>query len=378
MGMQRKLKVAWDNCFARQNEAGTGVYAAGLLGQLLQSSGLELKVMNGWSLGSPATFLSRIIRTSADLFWTHAYIPTYLGMHAFDLLHSPAFIAPVKAPCPVVITIHDITYLLFPSHFPSWWRAYMKMVMPRVAKAAAAIICGSEYSKRDIVRAYGIIPGKVHVIPYGVDHERFHPHAVLPRTWAEALGITDGYVLHVGALSYRKNIPTLLRAIHRLRSKGSWRDRQLVLAGSEAPGLSGASEIYAAIRELELSNVVILAGRIPGENLPGLYAHASLLVMPSLYEGFGFPVVEGMAAGTPVVVSNNSSLSEVVGDAGLLFPPEHDQALADAIERVLHSPSTAKELGRKGLERSRQFTWQRTATETLRVYQTVAFDSSGR
>src|SRR5207253_6823282 len=142
--MQTALKVAWDNCFARRNEAGTGVYAAQLLEQLLSRDDLELAVLNGFSVNLQDSLIARFIRTSADLLWTHAYLPGRLSLRNFDLLHAPAFIAPVKAPCPVVITIHDVTYLLFPSHFPRWWNAYMKLVMPTTVNSAAAILCGSE------------------------------------------------------------------------------------------------------------------------------------------------------------------------------------------------------------------------------------------
>jgi glycosyltransferase involved in cell wall biosynthesis len=133
----------------------------------------------------------------------------------------------------------------------------MKFVMPPAVKSAAAVICGSEHSKRDILKAYGIECGKVHVVAYGVEHRRFHRGALLNRQWAQTIGIrNDGYVLHVGAFSHRKNIPTLLRAISNLRSKGKW-DRQLVLAGSKTPGLTGSDEIHETIRQLDLANSVV-------------------------------------------------------------------------------------------------------------------------
>jgi glycosyltransferase involved in cell wall biosynthesis len=365
------LRVAWDNCFAQRNEGGSGVYAARLLEEFACRPGLEIDVLNGWRVDSQRRTLSvRAFQATADLFWTHAYLPTVLWKRRFDLLHAPAFIAPIAASCPVVITIHDITYLLYPEHFPRWWVKYMKYVMPPVVKSAAAIICGSEHSKRDIGRAYGVACGKVHVIPYGVDHRRFHPGARLDHDWAQQLGIREGYVLHVGAFSHRKNIPTLLRALAYQRSKG--KPFQLVLAGSESPGLSGAEEIYETIRQLNLETNVVLTGRVPDQHIPGLYANASMLVMPSLYEGFGFPVLEGMAAGIPVVASNTSSLPEVAGNAAILFPPQDERALADAIEDIIDNHAIAEQLRRSGLERARQFSWQRAADETIEVYRTVA------
>jgi glycosyltransferase involved in cell wall biosynthesis len=372
-GMKR-IRLAWDNCFARRNLTGTGVYAARLLEHLAGEPDLALESFDGWpnTLRGGSSSARRALQTAGNLAWTHLHLPARLWKRGFDLLHSPAFIAPLAAPCPVVITMHDITYLLYPSHFASWWIRYMKTVVPITVRSAAAIICGSEHSKRDIVKAYALSPGKVHVAPYGVDHQRFHPAATLDPSWARQAGIREGYVLHVGELSHRKNIPTLLRAVAYLRSLGKWGDRQLVLAGAKAPGMLGADEIHETIRQLELSESVILAGRVADEYLPGLYAQASLLVMPSLYEGFGFPVLESMASGTPVVASNVSSLPEVAGDAAILVSPDEVEGLANAMADVLGNPSVVAELRCKGLSRAQQFNWRRAAAETIQVYRSVA------
>jgi len=366
------LKVAWDNCLASQDKAGTGIYAARLLEQFANRPELRLDVLNGWRHLSGASILPASLRGAADLLWTHACLPALLWKRGANLLHAPAFIAPIASPCPVVTTIHDISYLLYPSHFSTWWTTYMKLVMPPAVRSAAAIVCGSENSKRDIVKAYGIGCDKVRVIPYGVDHERFHPAATLDHHWAQPLGLREGYVLHVGTFSYRKNIPTLLHAVAHLRAKGKWGDRQVVLAGSQNLSLMGAHEVFETIRELDLSGCVVLTDHIPGEHVPGLYAHASMLVMPSLYEGFGFPVLEAMAVGTPVVCSDTSSLPEVAGDAAILFPPHDQEALASAIENVIQNRSLAEQLRRKGFEQARQFTWQRTAEQTIAIYREVA------
>ena len=247
----------------------------------------------------------------------------------------------------------------------------MKVIAPATVRSAAAIICGSEHSKRDLSEVYKISLAKVHVVPYGVDHQRFRPGAALDQSWARRAGIREGYVLHVGELSHRKNIPALLRAVASLRSSGKWAARQLVLAGAESPGMLGGREIHRTIDELGLAADVVLAGRVPDEYLPGLYAQASLLVMPSLYEGFGFPVLEAMAAGTPVVASNTSSLPEVAGTAAILVPPNDTVAMAEAMASVLEQPTCASELRRKGLAWAQQFNWQRTAAKTIEVYRGI-------
>jgi len=368
----KRIRLAWDNCFARRNRTGTGIYAARLLEQLTSNPEVDLTIFDGWPAATRGgSSLQRTLKIAGNLAWTHFDLPFRLWKNGFDVLHSPAFVAPVKSPCPMVITVHDITYLLYPSHFTSWWVRYLKAVMPVALKSAAAIICPSEHSVRDVIRAYKIPPAKAHAVPQGVDHQRFRAGAVLDAAWARQAGIRDGYVLHVGELSHRKNIPALLGAVGQLRSLGKWGDRQLVLAGAEAPGMLGADEIRRTIDQLELSAHVVLAGRVPDEHLPGLYAQASLLVMPSLYEGFGFPVLEAMAAGTPVVASNTSSLPEVAGTAAILISPDDTRALAEAITCVLESPVCAAELRAKGLAWARQFNWQRTAAETLEVYRGI-------
>jgi glycosyltransferase involved in cell wall biosynthesis len=368
----RSIRLAWDNCFARRSRTGTGIYAARLLEHLSDKQDLSIQVLNGWPNGSvPQTTLRRAFYTAGNLAWTHGFLPSLLRNGHFDLLHSPAFIAPLASPCPTVVSVHDITYLLYPSFFAAWWVRYMKSTMPRVLKSASAIICGSQHSKSDIVKTYAVSGDKVHVIPYGVDHERFHPRAQLDCHWARANGVRAGYLLHVGELSYRKNIPTLLRAIAKLRSQGKWGERQLVLAGAEAPGMLGAAEIDATIHHLDLAAAVVRAGRVPDEHLAGLYAQAKLLVMPSLYEGFGFPVVEAMSAGTPVIASDTSSLPEVAGDAAILVPPADETSLAGAIANVVENAAIADELKRKGLVQAARFSWGRTADETLGVYRSV-------
>jgi glycosyltransferase involved in cell wall biosynthesis len=367
----KRIRVAWDNCFARRNPTGSGVYAARLLESLKGNPELDLTVFDGWPDATRGGgLLRRVLKISGNLVWTHLDLPFRLWK-GFDLLHSPAFVAPVKAPCPRVITVHDITYLLYPTHFAAWWVRYMKTVMPLAVRSAAAILCGSEHSKRDLIAAYKLPPTKVHVIPYGVDHECFHPGATMDAEWARQAGIRAGYVLHVGGFYERKNVPTLLHAVAHLRAQGKWGNRQLVLAGAEAPGIAGADEIHRTVAELQLSADVVLPGRVPDQQLPGLYSQATVVAMPSLYEGFGFPILEGMASGAPVVASNTSSLPEIAGDAAILVSPKDVGALAEAIGQVLENPVLRAELRARGLKHAQEFTWTRTANETVAVYRNL-------
>jgi glycosyltransferase involved in cell wall biosynthesis len=234
------------------------------------------------------------------------------------------------------------------------------------------VICISDHSKQELLRSYRISPDMVHVIYCGIDHARFHPGISMDREWARSVGLHKDYVLHVGTLSQRKNIPLLLRAVASLRSRNKFRDYQLVLAGPELPVLQGGEEIHKTIRALGLQDVVVLTGHVADQQLPGLYAQARLLAMPSLYEGFGLPVLESMAVGTPVVASNSSSIPEVAGDAAILIPPHDEEAFAGAIQDVLENPVTGEELRRKGLVRAREFSWRRSALETIAVYRHIA------
>jgi len=155
----RQIRLAWDNCFARRNLTGTGVYAGRLLEQLSAHPEVSVNVFDGWPAPTRSGgILGRGLKFACNLAWTHMDLPLRLWREKFDLLHSPAFIAPAKSPCPVVITMHDITYLLYPSHFARWWVRYMKSVVPITVTSAAAIICGSEHSKRDLVEAYKLSP----------------------------------------------------------------------------------------------------------------------------------------------------------------------------------------------------------------------------
>jgi glycosyltransferase involved in cell wall biosynthesis len=372
------LRVAWDNSLARRNPTGTGVYASQLIRELSASPGLDLQVFEGWdSKRKPGEFgsqgvLSRGARAASGMLWGHAYFPYALRKGRFDLLHSPSFVVPFACPCPSVVTIYDLSFLKFPQHFESRWRTYVNAVMPSVLRRVSAVICISEHTRQDLLKSYEVAPQKVHVVYCGIDHARFHPGATLDRSWSQSVGIQKDYVLHVGTLSERKNIPMLLRAVALLQTQGKFADCQLVLAGPEVSVLSGASEIHKTIWYFGLKDVVVLTGHVPEAQLPGLYAGAKVLAMPSLYEGFGLPVLESMAVGTPVVTSNTSSLPEIVEDAGLMVPPQDIAGWAEAIENLLKNRAQADEIRRRGLARAARFSWHQAASETLNVYRSVA------
>ncbi len=367
------LRIAWDNSLAGRDRSGTGVYAANLIQALRKNVDVKLEVFErpNWADRRNGIF-GRAAGALAGLMWAHWQLPRRLRQGKYDLLHGPAFVAPPGDFVRTVVTIHDLTVLMFPQQYERSWRQYVTLRLPAVLKSASAAICVSEQTKQDLLKLCDISDDKVHVVYNGIDHLRFHPNAPLDPAWARQIGIRDGYLLHVGAFAERKNIPTLLRAIAGLRSEGKLSGRQLVLAGSQLRGLRGAPEVFNTIRELDLAESIVFAGHVPDANIPGLYSQASLLVMPSWYEGFGFPVLEAMATGTPVVASNTSSLPEVAGGAAILFSPNDEVALADSIHEVLSHPILAQQLRNRGIERASEFSWERTAKETISVYRSVA------
>ena len=279
----RSLKLAWDNTFARRNHTGSGVYASRLLEQLAARSDIEVTVLEAWPREPSRIVASRALRTAGNLLWTNLALPRITRRFNVDVLHSPAFVAPVSCLCPTVVTVHDVTFLDNPAHFSGWWVNYLRLSMPKALRSAAAIICGSQHSKGEIVRAYSLPESKVHVVPYGVDHQRFTEAAALDKAWACSVGIEMPYVLHVGVFSERKNIPVLLQAVATLRDKGKFHGYQLILAGKEAPGVVGARSIEETIQKFKLQTLVLKVGHVPDDKLAGLYAGAALLVMPSMH-----------------------------------------------------------------------------------------------
>src|SRR5579884_110701 len=330
---------------ARRSRTGTGVYSAQLIRELSNIPELQLDVLNGWTgLLGKSGLLAQAGRSMAHLLWYHLYLPFLIRKRRFDIFHGPAFTVPLSCACPSIVTIHDMSFRLFPHYFERRWLHYITSLMPAMLKTVSAVITVSQHSKSDLLSFYKIPSEKVHVIYNGINHSQFHSGATLNETWAKSMGLREGYVLSIGEISERKNIPTLLHAIAELRSKNIWRERQLVLAGPETPGMTGVREIKETIQQLEMQNIVIFTGRVPDEHVAGLYKHASLLAMPSLYEGFGLPVLESMAVGTPVVASNVSSLPEIAGDAAILVPPTDHLALAEAIKHILQNPKTVEQL----------------------------------
>jgi glycosyltransferase involved in cell wall biosynthesis len=241
-------------------------------------------------------------------------------------------------------------------------------MIPMSVKRSDVAIAISQSVKEDIVRILGVQPEKVKVIYLG-KHERFRPIRDPERLsrFRTKYGLSRRVVLFVGLIEPRKNLATLVQAFASLKSLHG--DFCLVLAGDYG---WGCQDVLASVRRYGIENHVLFPGFIPDGELPELYNLADVFVYPSLYEGFGLPVLEAMACGVPVVTSNVSSMPEVVGEAGLLVDPRSVEELAQGIRRVLTDATLRSQMREKGLERSELFSWEKTARETLEVYRQIA------
>jgi glycosyltransferase involved in cell wall biosynthesis len=293
-----------------------------------------------------------------------------LRRNPVDVLHVQ-FTAPPFSPCPVVVSIHDLSFEHLPQTFKWRSRKQLRITVRRSAREAAQVIALSDYARNDIISSYHINPENVSVIPLAAP-AHFRPvkdEGELQRV-RQTYGIEGDYILSVGAIQPRKNLSRLVAAYSRLRrARPEVKLPQLVLVGKCAWLYD---ETLRTIKELEVSNSVILTGYVPEADLPTLYSGALCFVYPSYFEGFGLPPLEAMKCGAPVIVGNKTSLPEVVGDAGLLVDPFEVDEIASAIQKVITDSDLRAHLRAKGLERASLFDWQETARQTLGVYEKAA------
>jgi len=284
-----------------------------------------------------------------------------------DLLHVPHYNAPLFQRTPLVITIHDVIHITDPDYrvsFKSW--AYARPVLRLAARKAGHIITVSEFSKAQIIERLGVPSSKVSTI-YRCAKSEFSPmnRDEAFKAVSVAMEIREPYLLYVGNLKRHKNVSSLLKAFALLRARRDIPQRLLIL-GDDARGKRELAQECARLGIGKRTDFVPYAS---GELLPKVYAAADLLVMPSRIEGFGLPVLEAMACGTPVVCSRAASLPEVGGEAVMYFDPQSLEDLADSIEQVLSSSELRESLKAKGLERSARFTWKESVEKHVQLYQ---------
>lgn len=304
------------------------------------------------------------------LLWAQVRLPLELWTHPQDVYFFPASVLPLGyIPEKSVMTIHDVAFLFFPEYFSPSLRRWLTLATEQGIQKASRIIAVSEATRQDLIAYYGIAPEKVIAIHHGV-HEMFHPLETDKITpIQQKYHVKNPYILCVGTLQRRKNIPRLIQAFYLLKQKYHF-PHKLVLIGQKYADLP-EDEIFATIERLFLDEEVVWTGYVPEQDLPALMSGAEVFVLPSLYEGFGMPLLEAMACGVPVVCSNTSSLPEVVGDCGMLFEPDSVESLVQTLKLVLEDHDLRMTLREKGFSRVKAFSWAACARKTLDVLESV-------
>ena len=280
-----------------------------------------------------------------------------------SLFHSGPFFVPRMRAGALVTTVYDLTPVRFPEyHLRS--NLFTARSLKRRLDRADLVVVPSKSTAEDLRSLIGIPGEKVRIVPLGVSGT-FRPVPCSGRELPERLGLRDEFILAVGAVEPRKNLAGLLEAFRVLKTRHGI-PHQLVIAG---PAGWGEGAVKRAVVRLSLAEDVVFTGFVGDGELNELYNRAALLAYPSLYEGFGLPPLEAMAAGCPVAVSQTSSLPEVVGDAGRYFDPRDPEAIAGIVARILSSSGLRSELAGRGLERSRAFSWERAAEMTRGIYE---------
>ncbi len=373
------MRIAIDLTPTVQSHAGLGRYA-GELARALQSSApaderysIFYDDPSGRLPPSPLDELPRQALAMNNKLWRATVATAYAARLGQDrLIGSPdVFLAtdhllPRLAKASSVFLLADVTFLTHPEMHSVMNRGYLRIMMPHFLRAADRVITISSCSLERAVAYYPLVKRKIHVVYPGV------PSWAAPvddgaalRAVRERLALPARFLLYVGMIEPRKNLATLVDAFARAHLGGVG----LVIAGRTG---WMSSAIFEQVRRLALEHLVTFAGFVPDEDLPALYSAAEAFVFPSVYEGFGLPVLEAMACGAPVICSNASSLPEVAGDAAVLLPPRDADSWARAMVEIVGNPGLKRDLGERGLRRSARFTWRAAADQTRRLLREVA------
>jgi glycosyltransferase involved in cell wall biosynthesis len=346
--------------------AGIHRYILGLIAQLPQAdSRFQYTVFTGQTAPLPDRHWN-VRRTSlgteqpfARIFWEQCIQPFSLG--GLDLLHSQAFVSPVLSNKPSVVTVYDLSFRRNPERFKWANRTYLNLFTAMSVKRAKRVIAISQYTKKDLIKVYGLSPDKIDVVYSGLDSQFTRPSPKAIQEFREARGLPDKFILYLGTIEPRKNLSTLIRAYAKVRPQGL----KLVCAGGRGWMYE---DVFQTVEELRLSRDVIFPGFLPEDELPLWYSAADMFVYPSAYEGFGLPVIEALACGVPTITTNASSLPEAAGDAALLVAPDDTTALADALAELIGNPALQADLASRGPKQARRFTWHEAARRTADVY----------
>lgn len=372
-----KMRIGLDGRYVRDDFPGIGRYVYNLARALPAiASDIEFVLFHDPKVSNTRYDIEALRRSNLTFIPTDAPIRSLaeqirlLGLArrlSLDVFHAPYYITAYYMPCRQVVTIYDVISARYPEYLPSpAMRLVFELTTRLALRVADQVLTLSDASRQDLVTLYGIDPDRITVTPLAAG-PKFRPAD--GRTVDELRGrlrLPDRYVLYVGINKPHKNLVRLIEAWAQVTESND-RGYHLVVAGREDPRFPEARERAAA---LGLDSVVFL-GAVAEQDLPALYSGAELFVYPSLYEGFGLPVIEAMACGIPVACSDVSSLPEVAGDAAILFHPLDVDAMAASIRRVLQDGGLQATLGMDGLEQAGRFSWERTAQLTLKAYRVV-------
>lgn len=309
---------------------------------------------------APHQPLSRII-------WEQTLFPLALRQLDADLVHGLVNVLPLSTPLPTIVTVHDLSFLRMPDKFQLAKRWYLSQLCRASVHKARHVIAVSQQTAADLQQFWGIAESKISVIYNGVGREFTPASTIAVEAFRRERGLPARFFLYLGTLEPRKNLPVLIRAFAQWRAETTAANREIKLVIAGAKGWF-YEQIFALVTQLQLREVVLFPGFVPAAELPDWYRAAELFIYPSLFEGFGLPVVEAMACGVPVICSDTGSLVEVVGNSALTFPAQDEAALIDRLHQIMTDTPLRQELRRLGLARAQQFSWQRTAEATFALY----------
>jgi len=359
---------------ARLLRTGTENYSFHLIRALLEAGGghhyqLYFNQSPDSHLFPPGPWEAQVI--PFPRLWTHLRLSWEVSRHPPDVLFIPAHVLPLLHPRRSVVTVHDLGFRYFPQAHRPLDRWYLEWSTHYHARAAAHLLADSEATKQDLMEAYGVPPRRIAVVYPGRDESLqpvTDPSAI--KRVKSRYGISGDYILHIGTLHPRKNVLRLVEAFALLRKDlGPWAsDWKLVLAGRKGWLYE---PLFRCVAGLGLEGKVVFTGYIPQADLAPLLSGAHCFAFPSLYEGFGFPVLEAMACGTPVICSDTSSLPEVAGDAALRVDPQDTEAWAEALRQLLTDAELRQALIQRGYHQAQRFSWAHAAQQVLDVFAEV-------
>lgn len=374
------MRIAFDGTTLRPGRTGVGYYTEHLLHHVVeQAVDDEVIVVSNCPVDVTRPLPDGVrVEGSAwrtpRLVWMHTIAPRLLRRLQPDVVHFTNGMLPLTTPAPTVVTIHDMSLVLYPQHHPPRRVLLNRPFMDHAARRADAIVTVSQTARREIVRHYGIDESRVHVVTEAAA-PAFRP--VTDVGWLDAVrrryGLADRFILYVGTIEPRKNLRQLLEGFAR-RSRSGDLPHQLVCVG---PYGWLCRDLEEQIERLGIDNQVRFTGYVPFDDLPAIYNLAEMFVFPSLYEGFGLPVIEAMACGTPVLIGRVASLMEVGGEAVEIAEHLDAEGLGEAMVRLAASRDRRERLTALGRARSAQFSWQRAAEDTLQVYRYAARRARG-